>query len=300
MKSTTFFLGAFLASVAIAQPHKQHRHAARHNKRDAVATSLAIVTDWVTETEIVGYTETIWVTPGFVEPEATSTTSSLATTTSSTSTTPTFTSTSQSAAQFFEPASTSSTQAPPKPSTTSSISSSTPSPVYVAPTTSPASSVYVAPVESTSSIAPVVVPTTTTPVAVYTPPVETTTSSAVAATTSAASNSGSSSGTWSSGSPASGDLTWYDTGLGACGENTDGTVEKVVALPSWLMGTQSNGNPYCGKTVTISYQGKTTTATVVDKCPGCLGNHIDLSKAAFLDLADLGLGKAQNAEWHFN
>lgn len=171
--------------------------------------------------------------------------------------------------------------------------------MYVAPTTSTASSVYVAPVESTSSIVPVVVPTTTTPAAVYTPPAETTTSSAVAATTTG-SNSGSSSGTWSSSNPAVGSLTYYEAGLGACGETTDGSVDKVVALPSWFMGTQSNGNPYCGKTITISYKGKTTTATVVDKCPGCTGNHIDLSNAAFLELADLSVGNAEGAEWYFN
>ncbi|KAF8864986.1 hypothetical protein BDZ45DRAFT_581164, partial [Acephala macrosclerotiorum] len=96
-----------------------------------------------------------------------------------------------------------------------------------------------------------------------------------------------------------GDITYYTAGLGACGTTNDGDTEKVVALPYGLMGTQSNGNPYCGKTITISYQGKTTTATVVDKCMGCLGDSIDLSNAAFLELAELAVGRA-SAQWWFN
>ena len=99
--------------------------------------------------------------------------------------------------------------------------------------------------------------------------------------------------------PCLGDITYYEAGLGACGETTDGSVEKVIALPFGLMGAQSNGNPYCGKTVTIKKGSKTTTATVVDKCMGCIGNSIDLSNAAFLELAELSVGRT-TAEWWFN
>lgn len=67
------------------------------------------------------------------------------------------------------------------------------------------------------------------------------------------------------------------------------------------MGTQSNGNPYCGKTITIQCKatGKKTTATVVDKCMGCTGYSIDLSNAAFLELDDLSVGRT-TADWWFN
>ena len=65
------------------------------------------------------------------------------------------------------------------------------------------------------------------------------------------------------------------------------------------MGTQSNGNPYCGLTITIKCNGKTTTATVVDKCMGCEGNSIDVSNAAFLELDSLDVGRT-TAEWYFN
>ena len=75
----------------------------------------------------------------------------------------------------------------------------------------------------------------------------------------------------------------------------------MVALPHGLMGSESNDNPYCGKTITITSvaTGKTTTATVVDKCMGCDDFSIDLSSAAFLDLDDLAVGRTK-ATWYFN
>jgi len=67
------------------------------------------------------------------------------------------------------------------------------------------------------------------------------------------------------------------------------------------MGTQSNGNPYCGKMVTIkcTSTGKTTTAKAVDKCMGCTGYAIDLSNAAFKELADFAVGRT-DAIWWFS
>lgn len=67
------------------------------------------------------------------------------------------------------------------------------------------------------------------------------------------------------------------------------------------MGSESNSNPYCGKILTITCiaTGKTTTATVADKCMGCNNFSIDLSNAAFLALDDLAVGRTK-ATWHFN
>jgi hypothetical protein len=80
-----------------------------------------------------------------------------------------------------------------------------------------------------------------------------------------------------------GDMTYYETGLGACGwTNLDS--DMVIALAHGMMGTQSNGNPYCGRMVSITYGGKTITAKVVDKCMGCAEDDIDLSHAAFAAL----------------
>jgi hypothetical protein len=94
-------------------------------------------------------------------------------------------------------------------------------------------------------------------------------------------------------------MTYYDAGLGACGWTTDGETEDVVALSHVLMGTQSNGNPYCGKTITIKLNGKSIVAKVVDKCMGCEIHAIDLSNHAFKQLEDMGVGRTQ-AEWYFN
>ncbi|TQS34598.1 hypothetical protein Golomagni_05012 [Golovinomyces magnicellulatus] len=106
--------------------------------------------------------------------------------------------------------------------------------------------------------------------------------------------------TCSSSSPCNGDITYYDPGVGygACGwKNTKN--EPVVALPHEFMGSRSNGNSYCGKTITIVRDGKKSTARVVDKCMGCTGFSIDLSDAVFSQLAALSVGRT-NAKWWVN
>lgn len=281
MKSTTFALASLLATGAVAQPHRQHQHQAKHVKKDVVW-----VTDWVSVTETVGYTTTIWVDEGFVPSTAAA---------SQPSSTPKAASAAPSSstavpAQFFEPAS--------KQSSSS---------VYVAPTPS---STYVAPVQSVQAVSVPEVKSSAPATSAYVPP--TTTAPAYTAPTSTAAAppassaaAGTGSGSASTGTTYSGDFTYYDAGLGACGLTNDGTVDKVVALSKLMMGTQSNSgdganaNPYCGKTITVKYNGKTTTAKVVDKCGDCTIDSIDLSKAAFADLADESLGRGQ-AEWWFN
>jgi hypothetical protein len=96
------------------------------------------------------------------------------------------------------------------------------------------------------------------------------------------------------------DCPFYQAGLGACGLTTDGNKEMVIALPHDLMGTQSNDNPYCGKTVTISYKETSITAKVVDKCMGCTGYSIDLSNLAFSSLGiSFNQGRVTGI-WYFN
>jgi hypothetical protein len=287
MKSTPLALGSLLVAAAVAQPHRHQHH---HQKR------VVWVTDWDYVTETVGITTTIWVSSGFVPP----TTSSEAPSSSSASEVP---------AEFFQPQQKSSVHVAPTPSTSSTSSvyvAPTPSSTYVAPAPSSSEApAYVAPVvesSSSSSPSPVYVPETTSAAPAYVAP--TTSEAPAPAATSASSSSsssGSSSGECSSGSPCTGDITYYTAGLGACGSTSDGDAEKVVALPHGLMGTQSNGNPYCGKTITVkcSATGKTTTATVVDKCMGCDDYSIDLSNKAFLELDDFSVGRT-TAEWWFN
>jgi expansin (peptidoglycan-binding protein) len=75
------------------------------------------------------------------------------------------------------------------------------------------------------------------------------------------------------------------------------TPVSVVALSHLFMGTQSNGNPYCGKTITIQYGGKTTTAVVKDKCMGCAYGDIDVSRHCFKEFAAESDGRIPVTWW---
>lgn len=65
-----------------------------------------------------------------------------------------------------------------------------------------------------------------------------------------------------------GDVTHWDGGLGACGWDVTTASELQIAMPVGLMGAKSNGNPYCGRAVTIKNPktGLTVVAKVGDKC----------------------------------
>ncbi|KAK0615848.1 RlpA-like double-psi beta-barrel-protein domain-containing protein-containing protein, partial [Bombardia bombarda] len=111
-----------------------------------------------------------------------------------------------------------------------------------------------------------------------------------------------SSGSSSSSATYAGDLTYYAVGLGACGWDDSGKdrTANIVAISHLLMGTQSNGNPYCGRTISISANGKTVQAVVNDKCMGCELAAIDSSEKVFLELfGDLGVGRSE-VKWWFN
>jgi len=324
MKSSTVLAASLLAAAAIAQPHQ---HAKLHKKQN---DDVVWVTDWDYVTQTVGLTTTLWVSEGFVPPTSASAHPEVHTTHSPVHSPvhPPFHTPSSSggAGQFFQSSSSSSSSSPapsPSPSTSTSTSS------YVAPappttlttSTTPTQPAYTPPSSSSSSSTPVYTPSTSstwssssTPAttSVYTPPppppppattssaTPTSSSPAPASTSSSSGSSGSSSGGQCTvGSPCSGDITYYQTALGACGWTNDGTTEKVVALPHALMGSQSNGNPFCGKTITINANGKSTTAKVVDKCMGCEGFSIDLSEAAFTELDSESVGRT-GATWFFN
>jgi len=90
--------------------------------------------------------------------------------------------------------------------------------------------------------------------------------------------------------------------MGSCGiddSNLDHS-DYVVAVSSQLMGAQSNGNPMCGKTITISANGKTVQAKVHDKCPSCAPGDIDGSELIFLDLFGSLTDGRKKIEWWFN
>ncbi|OJJ03735.1 hypothetical protein ASPVEDRAFT_750797 [Aspergillus versicolor CBS 583.65] len=97
--------------------------------------------------------------------------------------------------------------------------------------------------------------------------------------------------------PCTGQVTFYDVATSrsapsSCGNVNDGSTDKVLALPVGIMQDDD-----CGKTVTIKYKGKTSTAKVVDKCMGCDDSSIDLSRAAFQDLASESEGRLYGVEW---
>ncbi|KAI0092387.1 RlpA-like double-psi beta-barrel-protein domain-containing protein-containing protein [Irpex rosettiformis] len=95
-----------------------------------------------------------------------------------------------------------------------------------------------------------------------------------------------------------GDATFYIPGTGACGIfNT--AQDHIVAVSGAFYDTfpgatpNPNNNPICGRQMTVTYQGRSTTVTVTDRCVGCALHDIDLSPAAFTDLAPESAGRIQ-------
>jgi outer membrane biosynthesis protein TonB len=228
-----------------------HHHA--HQKR-------ALVYETVTEVDVTTIDTTITVYPG----EATPTVASVLTTEVSTviSTTP--------AEKAVVP--------------TSTVA---PSPAPVAETTTSPTQAPAAP-ETTTTAAPV--PTTT--VAPPAPAITTSSSSSTSTSTTApAATSTATSGSSGSGPSGTGDGTYYDTATSLsapsyCDTANDGTTENVVALSQAIM-----DESLCGATITVTYEGKTATGTVVDKCMGCDAESIDMSRAMFGDLSSLDAGR---------
>ena len=67
-----------------------------------------------------------------------------------------------------------------------------------------------------------------------------------------------------------------------------------------MMGTQSNGNPYCGRMAKITLNGNSVTGKLVDKCGACVGQSIDLSDHLFATLgASTTTGRYHDVEWSF-
>ncbi|GAA1083187.1 MULTISPECIES: cysteine/serine endopeptidase inhibitor [Kitasatospora] len=99
-----------------------------------------------------------------------------------------------------------------------------------------------------------------------------------------------------------GKMTWYDdAGYGACGTAINAAAEDLVAVStSWWTSANPNNDDLCkGISVQVSYQGRTITVPVRDKCPSCSAEHIDLSKTAFQKLADLNVGVVSGITWKF-
>ncbi|CAN3355997.1 hypothetical protein DICA3_D23442 [Diutina catenulata] len=103
---------------------------------------------------------------------------------------------------------------------------------------------------------------------------------------------------------AHGRITWYDGGVGACGRDLDANSQDFVAISAakWAdmyQGSNPNEAWMCNnRYIIVNYNGKQLRVKVEDKCPGCGYDDLDLSKHAFQQLADLGVGELLNV-WYY-
>lgn len=98
-----------------------------------------------------------------------------------------------------------------------------------------------------------------------------------------------------------GDLTYYGTGLGACGI-TSGNDDSIVAISHIVFdavpdGGDPNANPLCGRYVRAARFDEEVGARrsidlkVVDRCTGCKADDLDTSLGAFEKLAPSASGR---------
>ncbi|KAF8994155.1 RlpA-like double-psi beta-barrel-protein domain-containing protein-containing protein [Cyathus striatus] len=101
-----------------------------------------------------------------------------------------------------------------------------------------------------------------------------------------------------------GDATYYYPGVGACGI-TNTNADFIVAVSAQYFDTfpgyaggNPNNNPVCGRSIQANYQGRSVTVAVTDRCVGCAYGDIDLTPAAFGQLADLSVGRIHGVSWN--
>ncbi|KAL4980281.1 RlpA-like double-psi beta-barrel-protein domain-containing protein-containing protein [Aspergillus desertorum] len=104
----------------------------------------------------------------------------------------------------------------------------------------------------------------------------------------------------SNGGPYTGDLTYYDPGLGSCGI-TSTSSEKICAVShivfdAALTSGNPNENPLCGLMLRIRRGDRSVDVKVVDRCPGCSVDDLDVSSSVFEELGDLTEGRV-TVEW---
>ncbi|KAJ6440709.1 rare lipoprotein A (RlpA)-like double-psi beta-barrel domain-containing protein [Purpureocillium lavendulum] len=92
----------------------------------------------------------------------------------------------------------------------------------------------------------------------------------------------------------SGSITWFNPGLGACGE-TSADGDAIVAVSSAVFDSDNA----CGRNIRVNYNGQSVNVRVVDRCPSCDHGDLDLSPSAFESLTgDKGLGRVQGTwDW---
>ena len=84
---------------------------------------------------------------------------------------------------------------------------------------------------------------------------------------------------------------------GACGE-THSDDDFIAALDYRTYGDTSAKSKYCGQKIEVTWQGKSVVVQVEDACPTCTNsNSVDLSVAAFKQLAPLTTGQLDDSEY---
>ncbi|KAJ7495453.1 plant expansin [Mycena latifolia] len=104
----------------------------------------------------------------------------------------------------------------------------------------------------------------------------------------------------------SGDGTYYDPGVGACGK-TNTKDQLIVAVGQGVFDsfayrgeTNSNKNPICGKKLKATYKQKSVTVVVEDLCAGCPGDaDLDFTIAGFTKLAASEEGRIHGVTWEW-
>lgn len=98
-----------------------------------------------------------------------------------------------------------------------------------------------------------------------------------------------------------GELTYYGTGLGACGIDSDDS-DAIVSVSHYIFdavqtGSDPNSNPLCGRKIRATRVDERTgkqvsiDVKVVDRCTGCEPTDLDVSPAMFDTMADHDLGR---------
>ncbi|KAI0046447.1 hypothetical protein FA95DRAFT_1520289 [Auriscalpium vulgare] len=102
-----------------------------------------------------------------------------------------------------------------------------------------------------------------------------------------------------------GTLFTFDPGLGACGF-TNTSTQTVASVSQTFFNTfpghtaNPNLNPICKHNLTITHNGTTVTAAIVDFCLTCPQFNIGLSPSAFTKFATIDEGIVNNVTWHVN
>ncbi|KAG9105403.1 hypothetical protein FRC07_009310 [Ceratobasidium sp. 392] len=94
-----------------------------------------------------------------------------------------------------------------------------------------------------------------------------------------------------------GRATYYQTGLGACGEYNDPS-DKIVALNTAQFGDGYPG-PHCFQMVNICAFGECHPGQIVDACPTCGHGDLDMSQSLFEQFASIDKGVFQMT-WTFS